>query len=161
MARIPDSWAAGRWDVPLAAMRRRGLLLADRALPPLDTTALWGRRRRQASRAKQGTAAQVGPATNKKLGHESHAQAPARAPRPPQRPLAPFRTGQATTAIANHATGSLPAPAAPGVIMRSVSPSRLSKLSQSTSSGFTRAPFLHRRHHALHRDQLRRYQAHL
>ena len=143
-------------------MRRRGLLLADRALPLLATTALWGRRRRQASRAKQGTAAQVGPATNKKLGHESHAQAPARAPRPLERPLAPFRTGQATIAIANHATGSLPAPGAPGVIMRSVSPSRLSKLSHTTTtSGFTRAPLLHRRHYALHRDPLRRYQAHL
>ena len=147
-------------------MRRRGLLLADRALPLLATTALWGRRRRQASRAKQGTAAQVGLVTNKKLCHrvllQSRAQAPARAPRPLERPLAPFRTGQATTAIANHATGSLPAPAAPGVIMRSVSPSRLSKLSHTkTTSGFTRAPPLHRRHHAPHRDPLRRYQAHL
>ena len=65
MVRILDSWAAGRWDVPLAAMRRRDQLLADRALPLLATTALWGRRRRQASRAKPGTAAQVGLVTNK------------------------------------------------------------------------------------------------
>ena len=136
MARIPDSWAAGRWDVPLAAMRRRGLLLADRALPLLATTALWGRRRPQASRAKQGTAAQVGPATDKNLGHghESHAQAPARASRLLERPLVPFRTGQVTIAMANHATGSLPALGAPGVIMRSVSPSRPSKLSHTTTT---------------------------
>ena len=53
--------------MPLAAMLRRDQLLADRAMPPLDTTALWGRRRRQASRAKQGTAAQVGTATDKKF----------------------------------------------------------------------------------------------
>ena len=148
-------------------MRRRGLLLlADRALPPLDTTALWGRRRPQASRAKQGTAAQVGLVTNKKLCNwvllQSRTQAPASTPRPPHRPLAPFRTGQATIAMANHATGSLLAPAAPGVIMRSVSPSRPSKLRNlETTSGFTRAPLPHRRHHAPHRDPLRRYQAHL
>ena len=139
--------------MPLAAMRRRGLFLANHALPLLDTTALWGRRRPQASRAKQGTAAQVGLVTDKKSGHESqsHAQAPASAPRHLERLMVPFQTAQVTIAIANHATGSLLAPGAPGLIMRSVCPSRPSKLGYTTTtSRFTRAPPPHRRHHAPH-----------